>query len=311
MTDFEMLSMFPGLMLAGHETTSNLLCMALGHLLADRDLYAAAQRDDASRAALLEEMFRFESAITGMRRQVTEDTVLGGVSLHAGEQVFLAYAAGSRDPRRFDGLRRDRSRPRLVVPAPRLRSGRARVPWRTAGPAPAERRARRAAGAAARPAIADPSAAWARHRGGRGPWRELVPGAVEAHVPPRRGAPARRRRRLARDQRRHGATAGDPVGRRTHAGGGGPPGVGARRPCGLAPARRAGASVLPLRPGRRRVLAGRRASRARGPGRVRRCPRPRRRGPVGVDGPRNHFRVRPARPCASSPAGSGSRRCSR
>ena len=29
MTDFEMLSMFPGLMLAGHETSSNLICMFL------------------------------------------------------------------------------------------------------------------------------------------------------------------------------------------------------------------------------------------------------------------------------------------
>jgi cytochrome P450/ferredoxin-NADP reductase len=101
MSDFEMLSMFPGLMLAGHETTSNLLCMALSHLLPDGDRYAAAQRDDRTRAAALEELFRFESAITGMRREVTEDTVLGGVRLRAGEQVFLAYAAGSRDPRHF------------------------------------------------------------------------------------------------------------------------------------------------------------------------------------------------------------------
>ena len=101
MTDFEMLSMFPGLMLAGHETSSNLICTALSHLLADPARYAAAQRDDSSRAAALEELFRFESAITGMKRLVTRDTVLGGVPLKAGEQVFLAYAAGSRDPSRF------------------------------------------------------------------------------------------------------------------------------------------------------------------------------------------------------------------
>lgn len=101
MTDFEMLSLFPGLMLAGHETSSNLICMALSHLLADPARYAAAQRDDASRAAALEELFRFESAITGMRRLVQRDTELGGVRLRAGEQLFLAYAGGSRDTRRF------------------------------------------------------------------------------------------------------------------------------------------------------------------------------------------------------------------
>ncbi len=101
MTDFEMLSLFPGLMLAGHETSSNLICMALSHLLADPARYAAAQQDDASRTAALEELFRFESAITGMRRLVLRDTELGGVRLQAGEQVFLAYAAGSQDPLRF------------------------------------------------------------------------------------------------------------------------------------------------------------------------------------------------------------------
>ena len=101
LTDFEMLSLFPGLMLAGHETSSNLICMVLSHLLADPSRYAAAQRDDDSRAAALEEFFRFESAITGMKRLVTRDTVLGGIPLAAREHVFLAYASGSRDTARF------------------------------------------------------------------------------------------------------------------------------------------------------------------------------------------------------------------
>ena len=112
MTDFEMLSLFPGLMLAGHETSSNLICTGLSHLLADPGRYAAAQRDNDSRAAALEELFRFESAITGMKRLVTRDTVLGGVPLAAGEEIFLAYASGSRDARRFaapDDLELDRS----------------------------------------------------------------------------------------------------------------------------------------------------------------------------------------------------------
>jgi cytochrome P450/ferredoxin-NADP reductase len=101
MTNFEMLSMFPGLMLAGHETSSNLICMGLAHLLADQNRYSAAQKDDTSRAEALEELFRYESAITGMKRLVTKDVTLGGTQLKAGETVFLAYAAGSRDTTKF------------------------------------------------------------------------------------------------------------------------------------------------------------------------------------------------------------------
>jgi len=101
MTDFEMLSLFPGLLLAGHETSSNLICTGLSHLLADPARYATAQRDENSRAAALEELFRFESAITGMKRLVTRDTTLGGVPLRAGEHLFLAYASGSRDAAHF------------------------------------------------------------------------------------------------------------------------------------------------------------------------------------------------------------------
>ena len=71
MTDFEMLSLFPGLMLAGHETSSNLICIGPVPPAGRPRRYAAAQRDDASRAAALEELFRFESAITGMKRLVT------------------------------------------------------------------------------------------------------------------------------------------------------------------------------------------------------------------------------------------------
>src|SRR3954452_4072627 len=118
LTDFEMLSLFPGLMLAGHETSSNVICTGLANLLSREGAYEAAQHDEASRARALEELLRFESAITGMPRRVVRDTVLGGTPLRAGDEVFLAYQGGSRDPDVFDApedLRLDRrsERPHL------------------------------------------------------------------------------------------------------------------------------------------------------------------------------------------------------
>lgn len=100
MTDFEMLSMFPGLILAGHETTTNLLCTGLSHLL-HTGQYEAAQENDITRGRAIEECVRYESAIMGMRRLVTADTLIGQTQLKKGDELFLAYASGSRDEKYF------------------------------------------------------------------------------------------------------------------------------------------------------------------------------------------------------------------
>jgi cytochrome P450/ferredoxin-NADP reductase len=100
MTDFEHLSMIPGLMLAGHETTTNLLSMGMAHVLS-QDLWEEASRSIESIAATIEELLRFESAITGMKREVLNDTTIGSTELKKGDVVFVAYNSGSRDPSRF------------------------------------------------------------------------------------------------------------------------------------------------------------------------------------------------------------------
>lgn len=102
MTDFEMLSLFPGLMLAGHETSANLIVMALTHMLARPGAYEAAQVDDAARSRAIEEALRFEAPITGMPRRVTCPVTLGGTELKPGDEVFLAYASANRDPQYYD-----------------------------------------------------------------------------------------------------------------------------------------------------------------------------------------------------------------
>lgn len=101
MTDFEHLSMIPGLMLAGHETTTNLLSMGMGHLL-ERGLWEEASRSEESIKDAIEELLRFESAITGMKREVLQDTMIGTTEVRKGDIVFAAYNSGSRDPLRFE-----------------------------------------------------------------------------------------------------------------------------------------------------------------------------------------------------------------
>ncbi|KAH6661818.1 cytochrome P450 [Plectosphaerella plurivora] len=101
MTDFEHLGMIPGLLLAGHETTTNVLSMGLSHLLA-KNLWKKATESDESRGAAIEELLRYESAITGMRRKVTKKTTVGSTIFHPGEMLFVAYNSGSRDITKFD-----------------------------------------------------------------------------------------------------------------------------------------------------------------------------------------------------------------
>jgi cytochrome P450/ferredoxin-NADP reductase len=100
MTDMEHLMMIPGLLLAGHETTTNFLSMSMSHLLS-RGMWKDASRDDESIKEALEELLRYESAITGMRRVATADTSVGGCPVSAGTPLFVAYNSGSRDSTAF------------------------------------------------------------------------------------------------------------------------------------------------------------------------------------------------------------------
>ncbi|KAL1897970.1 hypothetical protein Sste5346_003823 [Sporothrix stenoceras] len=101
MTDFEHLSLIPGLLQAGHETTTAVLTMGMAHLL-HLNLWEAATRDKPTRAATIEELVRYESAITGMKREVTKPVTISGTDLKPGDIVFIAFQSASRDPTKFN-----------------------------------------------------------------------------------------------------------------------------------------------------------------------------------------------------------------
>jgi cytochrome P450 len=88
-------------LVAGNETTTNMLGSAILRLVTDPPLMATVRQDRALVPTLVEEILRLESPSPGLYRVVTEDTELGGVPLPAGSYVFMLFHSGNHDPRRF------------------------------------------------------------------------------------------------------------------------------------------------------------------------------------------------------------------
>jgi cytochrome P450 len=99
--DWEITSFCVLLLLAGNETTRNLITCLL-NVAADRpELWAALRADRALVTSAIEESLRFDSPVQILNRWATDDVELGGHLIRSGENVAVAYAAGNRDPRRF------------------------------------------------------------------------------------------------------------------------------------------------------------------------------------------------------------------
>lgn len=90
------------LMVAGNETTRNLLS---GGTYALHQNPAAAQllRSQPAKTRLaVEEMIRWVSPIICMRRNATRDQELHGKTIRAGDKVVMWFTSANRDPRAFD-----------------------------------------------------------------------------------------------------------------------------------------------------------------------------------------------------------------
>jgi cytochrome P450 len=107
----EVLSFAVLLLVAGIETTTNLIANAVAALLANPEELARVQRDPGLVPSLVEETLRFESPVQGLFRQTTEESVLAGRTLPKGATVYVLFASANRDeehfpePHRFDVAR--------------------------------------------------------------------------------------------------------------------------------------------------------------------------------------------------------------
>src|SRR5260370_27793327 len=111
LTDLELTGISNLLLIAGHDTTANML--SLGTLLLLRHPeHLAAVRDPHRVDAAVEEMLRYLSvAHTGLVRTATEDVMIGDQLIRTGEHVMLSLSTANRDasvypdPDRFDPTR--------------------------------------------------------------------------------------------------------------------------------------------------------------------------------------------------------------
>ncbi|UZJ32918.1 cytochrome P450 family protein [Streptomyces endophytica] len=99
----ELVSLAVLLVVAGHETTANLIGNGMVTLLRDDALRARLRADPGLLPAAVEEFLRHDGPLTvATFRYATEPLVLGGATIAAGDVVQVAPGAANRDPARFD-----------------------------------------------------------------------------------------------------------------------------------------------------------------------------------------------------------------
>jgi cytochrome P450 len=107
------------LVIAGHDTTTNLIGNGVVALHRHPDQLAAVRADPDRVVPAVEELLRFDPpAHHATFRYAVEDVELGGVTIPGGSQVVVGLAAANRDPARFtapDDLDLDRPDQRHIA----------------------------------------------------------------------------------------------------------------------------------------------------------------------------------------------------
>lgn len=89
------------LLVAGNETTTNLVGNGYAALLGHPDVARRLRADSSLVPAVIEETLRYDGPIQALFRGAAFDVCLAGVDIPAGATVMVAFAAANRDPARF------------------------------------------------------------------------------------------------------------------------------------------------------------------------------------------------------------------
>ena len=82
---------------AGHDTTKNALVGGMNAFLEHPGEFAKLQNDPSLIDQAVEELTRWTSPVNYMKRTATEDTVVGGQQISAGDRLVMFYASANRD----------------------------------------------------------------------------------------------------------------------------------------------------------------------------------------------------------------------
>jgi cytochrome P450 len=97
----EMLMLLGQLLVAGNETTRNLVAGGLVALAEHPDQWARLVADPSLLPTAVEELLRWTTPVISFMRTATRDTELGGQRIHAGDPVLLLYSSANRDEAEF------------------------------------------------------------------------------------------------------------------------------------------------------------------------------------------------------------------
>ncbi|MGW3163536.1 cytochrome P450 [Streptomyces sp. NPDC001142] len=102
MSRMEVLSTASLLLIAGHETTVNLITNGMLTLLRNPEVLKRLRADPRLAGPVVEELLRFEPPVHLLpQRTVLADIDLCGTTITKGSALWLVLASGNRDPRRF------------------------------------------------------------------------------------------------------------------------------------------------------------------------------------------------------------------
>jgi cytochrome P450 len=97
LTDAELVDMNAALLIAGFDTTASMITFGLVALLSTPGEWDRLVAEPGLAARATEELVRYLGVGTGLLRQATEDTTVGGQPIRAGDYVVVAIQSGNRD----------------------------------------------------------------------------------------------------------------------------------------------------------------------------------------------------------------------